>query len=328
MAVNLDQQHAAFERQERSKIGSIGHDHQCTVYEQQQASSSDFEVCGVFAPALHNPPLQPRGENPLDNPQYHCPRCDTTYSRSLAVKQHFPRCIETNGNPDSLRWFDHESNNLTVTRNLNTLKAAITPSKHKRSALSIASLLADEPEAFVVMNKVDKWAAMAAEKQAATVASMSNKSNGIGTLATHIPTPVTASIMDTSSRKDTSVVKKPAKSPTTAPKQGSTLAIPAARDQFVTLAGKQPEPRPQKPRKRRAPNHGRDTAHLFNNAGVLMPSIPGIDIVTERLFDKGEIMSLGPSRSHDSYYPVGEPLGGSFLLDHSSDKKRKRDNEN
>ena len=58
-----------------------------------------------------------------------------------------------------------------------------------------------------------------------------------------------------------------------------------------------------------------------------MPSIPGIDSVTERLFDRGEIMSLGPSRAHDSYYQDGEPRGGSFLPDHSREKKRKRDDQ-
>lgn len=56
-----------------------------------------------------------------------------------------------------------------------------------------------------------------------------------------------------------------------------------------------------------------------------MPSIPGIDSVTERLFDKGEIMSLRPPRPNDGYYPDGEPRGGSFLMDYSNEKKRTRD---
>lgn len=71
-----------------------------------------------------------------------------------------------------------------------------------------------------------------------------------------------------------------------------------------------------------------NTAHLFNNAGLLIPSIPGIDPVTERLFDKGEIMSLGQKHERDSYYPKGEPIGGSFILEYSSEKKQKRDYEN
>ena len=57
-----------------------------------------------------------------------------------------------------------------------------------------------------------------------------------------------------------------------------------------------------------------------------MPSIAGIDSVTERLFDKGEIMSLRASGSNDDgYYPEGEPVGGSFLMENWNGKKRKMD---
>ena len=73
------------------------------------------------------------------------------------------------------------------------------------------------------------------------------------------------------------------------------------------------------------PQHNEDTAHLFNNAGNVIPSIVGIDPVTERLFDKGLIMSLRPSRAPDGYYPNGELKGGSFIIENSDNKKRKRD---
>lgn len=285
------------------------------------------EVCEIFSPSLHDPPLQPRGNSALGNLRYHCPRCDTTYSRPHTVKQHFPRCIETNGNPDSLRWFDHESNNLAGTRKQNNTKTAVTSSKRKRKDFSIASLLEDEPEAIMAMSKVGEWAAMAAEKQTANVASTSNSSNRMGT---NNPIAVTASTVDTSSHTTTPVFKKSALTPTTTNKKARPFATPKVRDESVTAASKQRQPSSPKPQKRRRITHDEDTAHLFNNAGVLIPSIPGVDSATERLFDKGEIMSLGPSRSHDDYYPDGEPHGGSFILGHPGHRcegKRKRDDQ-
>lgn len=180
----------------------------------------------------------------------------------------------------------------------------------------------------MAMRKVDKWAAMAAEKQAATVTSTSSNFNDDRPLGTHNANAVTASKVDKSSHCDTLVVDKPGAMPTTTPKKGGSLATPAASDESVTPARQLLQPRLRKPRKHRRPTHNQNAAHQFNNAGFLMPSIPGIDSITERLFDKGEIMSLGPSRSQDSYYPDGEPNGGSFLLDGSSEKKRKRDDQN
>ncbi len=282
------------------------------------------EVCGVFSVSLRDPPLQPRRENSLGSGPYHCPRCNTTYTRSHTVKQHFPRCIRINGNPNSLRWFDHESNNLTRLRELNVPKASVTPSKRKRSGFSIASLLVEEPESLMASRKVDKWAAMAAEKQAATATSTSNNPNDGGPLATHNANGVTGSEVDKSNPSDRPVNVKPDVTPTTPPKQGKPLGTPAASDKSVTPVRKQQLPRSRKPIVYRRPTHAEKSAYKFNNAGVLIPSIPGIDPVTERLFDKGQIMSLGPSRSHDCYYPNGEPVGGSFLLDNSSEKKGKR----
>ena len=70
-------------------------------------------------------------------------------------------------------------------------------------------------------------------------------------------------------------------------------------------------------------NYNEDKAHLFDSAGLLIPSILGVDPVTERMFDQGKFMSLGPPHSHDSFYLDGEIVGGSFQLEFSSLNKRK-----
>lgn len=286
----------------------------------QRGREAYTEVCGIFSPCIYDPPLQPKGKKLSKNDQYHCPRCNTTFTRSHTVKQHFPRCIETNGNPDSLRWFDHESNNLTGTPRKINLRATL--SKTTRTESLIASPLTDKSEVIMAMSKVKKWSAMAAERQAATVAPTLNKFNGAGPFATHSPTGVMASKVGTSSHSE-----KPAMASTKTLRQAKSLATPIARDESITSARKQRQSRSQKPKTPRQPKRDWYTAHLFNNAGVLIPSIPGIDSVTERLFDQGEIMSLGPSRSHDNYYPDGGPVGGSFLMDDSRPKKCKRDDE-
>ena len=183
-------------------------------------------------------------------------------------------------------------------------------------------------ETIMAMSKVDKCAAMVEEKQAASVTSRSNNSNWIGCLAIHNLTATTAPNTNSSSYSDLPVANEPILTPATAPRQINKVVTFAAQDERITPAPKQQQ---QKLQGRRAPRrltHNEDTAHLFNNAGLLIPSIPGIDPVTERLFDKGEIMSLGPSRARDNYYPDGEPVGGSFVLEYSNAKKQKRDREN
>ena len=179
----------------------------------------------------------------------------------------------------------------------------------------------------MALRKVDKWTAMAAEKQAANAASTSYNPNDVGPLATHNANGVTRSEVNKSNSSETPVNAKPAVTPNKPPKQGKSLGTPAASDKSVTPVREQRLPRLREPIKSRQPTHVEKTAYKFNSAGVLIPSIPGIDSVTERLFDKGEIMSLGPSRSHDSYYPNGEPEGSSFLVDNSSKRKRNRDDE-
>lgn len=176
---------------------------------------------------------------------------------------------------------------------------------------------------MVAASKVDKWAAMAG-KQAATVASTSNKLNGAAPPTTPKLTAVTGST-DRSSHSDTPVSRDESIKPTSA--RTVRFATPASRDESITPTSARQQLESREPKKLRRPTHDDDTAGLFNNAGYLMPSIPGIDSVTERLFDKGEIMSLRTPRSHDGYYPDGEPRGGSFLMDLSSQKKRKSDDD-
>ena len=174
------------------------------------------------------------------------------------------------------------------------------------------------------LSKVGNWAAMAAQKQKAAAAPRPNTLNGVRLSASHNPKAVAASKMATLGRVDTQMVNKPVVMPSTTPQQKRPRATPAKRETPVTLDRKR---QPPTVRKTRRPIHDEDNAHLFNSAGVIMPSISGVDSVTERLFDQGEIMSLGPSRSQHGYYPDGGPVGGSFLLDQTSEKKRKRNDE-
>ncbi len=45
---------------------------------------------------------------------YHCPRCDTGFTKARSVMRHFVGCITRYGNPDSLKWTDHPSLQRTV----------------------------------------------------------------------------------------------------------------------------------------------------------------------------------------------------------------------
>ena len=167
-------------------------------------------------------------------------------------------------------------------------------------------------------SKIDKLTAMVLENRSAYVNLRLSNLNVFGSMAKHDMTAVLASKTNLSGHSDSSVALTPEVTPTTVPMHEQYLVAFAAHDQPIT-------PGPKR-RWRARPEHNEENAHLFNNAGLLIPSVPGIDPVTGRLFDRGEIMSLG--QSHDSYYPNGEILDGSFLLEYSNEKKRKRDYEN
>lgn len=234
--------------------------------------------------------------------------------------------MKTNGDSDSLRWFDGSSNESAGTQEQISFKAYVNVSKGTPSGFGIASSLEDESGARKAMSKVDSWAAMA-KKQVGTGSSPSNNTPWAGAPNLQSPT-VTGPATEKSGLSDTPVVKKPALRLIVTPKRRVRfLTPPSSRSEPITPISVQQQPRSRERRKARI-GHTENTAHLFNGAGFLIPSIPGIDSVTERLFDKGEIMSLRPSRSHDGYYPDGEPVGGSFLMENSNAKKRRRNDEN
>ena len=61
-------------------------------------------VCGVYSVERASPT---KAENRRGN--YHCPRCDTQFTRPRSVLRHFVGCITKYGNPDGLKWTDHPS---------------------------------------------------------------------------------------------------------------------------------------------------------------------------------------------------------------------------
>lgn len=258
----------------------------------------------------------------LETSQHPCPRHNFPLFTGGNLKTQFSGCIKSNGNSNSLAWFIDGSSDLTDAHMQKDLPATITSRKEKQDQSDLACVLVDKPKAIKAMSKVAKWAAMIGEKQAAMVTSTSHHVDEVGPSATDDSIAVVDSTLTTS--KDM-VVDKSAFKPTTTPRHGKSLAMLQSRNDSATLVRKQKQPRSRKRKKpKQFIKHTDETAHLFNSAGFLMPSIPGIDSVMERLFDHGEIMSLGV-RLHDSYYPHGEPQGGSFLPDQSGTKKRKKD---
>ena len=65
-------------------------------------------VCGVYSKQKASP------KKTKTNGPYHCPRCDTQFTRARGVARHFVGCITKHGNPESLKWTDHPSLHGTV----------------------------------------------------------------------------------------------------------------------------------------------------------------------------------------------------------------------
>ncbi|KAL9136783.1 MAG: hypothetical protein Q9175_002020 [Cornicularia normoerica] len=61
-------------------------------------------VCGRYSTALNDLPIPGGGTGP-----YRCPRCHGGFSRIDSVRQHSPKCIALNGNPNCLAWTDDGS---------------------------------------------------------------------------------------------------------------------------------------------------------------------------------------------------------------------------
>ena len=77
----------------------------CTNKESSgRGTTVNTSVCGVYSMEKCSPKkIEARRGH------FHCPRCDTQFTRSCNVKGHFVRCITMHGNPDCLKWTDHPS---------------------------------------------------------------------------------------------------------------------------------------------------------------------------------------------------------------------------
>lgn len=71
-------------------------------------ASAYTRLCGVYSRERASP------KKSKANGPYHCPRCDTHFTRARGVMRHFVGCITKYGNPDSLKWTDHPSLQRTV----------------------------------------------------------------------------------------------------------------------------------------------------------------------------------------------------------------------
>ena len=76
--------------------------------QQRHAHSRDdgyTDVCGVFSPAKATPVKKASKYGG----KFRCPRCNSGFTRTKSVKDHFPHCVSKCGNPQSLRYTDHPS---------------------------------------------------------------------------------------------------------------------------------------------------------------------------------------------------------------------------
>lgn len=80
-------------------------DRPCTDGQPRGYGTSGYtRFCGVYSKEK----ATPKKVKTLGGP-YHCPRCDTQFTRADRVMRHFVGCITKCGNPDSLKWTDHTS---------------------------------------------------------------------------------------------------------------------------------------------------------------------------------------------------------------------------
>ncbi|MCJ1463980.1 hypothetical protein MMC07_002590 [Pseudocyphellaria aurata] len=68
-------------------------------------------VCGKITPSKVKPGCAPIQQSirTVELRPFICPICLQGRNRSWHVEEHFPHCVETNGNPHGLHWFDHPS---------------------------------------------------------------------------------------------------------------------------------------------------------------------------------------------------------------------------
>lgn len=65
--------------------------------------SGPTNACGVFLPEKKPPTKR------SNHGAFHCPRCDSQFTKAKGVNYHFEKCVATYGNPKSLKWNDHPS---------------------------------------------------------------------------------------------------------------------------------------------------------------------------------------------------------------------------
>ena len=94
----------------KSRIAEYGSHEFCADGESSEHELSIYtSVCGVYSREKASP-----RKTKTSGGRYHCPRCDTQFTRSRSVIRHFVGCITKYGNPDSLKWTDHPSLRKTV----------------------------------------------------------------------------------------------------------------------------------------------------------------------------------------------------------------------
>ncbi len=61
-------------------------------------------VCGLVTREISKPP---NAKNKGAKAGFHCPRCNSQFTRPRSVKDHFITCVGKHGNPQGLSWWDH-----------------------------------------------------------------------------------------------------------------------------------------------------------------------------------------------------------------------------
>ena len=102
---NVDPQAPAVHTAVNSVSAEKSLDKPCTDGESSGYGASVYtKVCGVHSREIAFPDKVENKAGP-----FHCPRCDTLFTRARGVRRHFVGCITRYGNPHSLKWTDHPS---------------------------------------------------------------------------------------------------------------------------------------------------------------------------------------------------------------------------
>lgn len=90
--------------------------------------------------------------------KFSCPICGGKRTRRYTIKQHFPKCVKKNGNPQGLKWTDHPSTEPYKARKTslwnkdrktwrNFTVETMSPKKigHEQGQKRVSSLISEEP---------------------------------------------------------------------------------------------------------------------------------------------------------------------------------------